>query len=103
MHLEVVQCLSHEQKSSRRHCQRNRRSQGRKTCFACRKAERGQAQPQLYGTSYFFVKIAPIGQTLVWKCLRSSASSRKYDAHHSWEAVPALCPNRDLDANQASG
>jgi hypothetical protein len=38
-----------------RHLQENRLSQGRKTGFACGKAEKGQAQPQLYGTSYFFV------------------------------------------------
>jgi hypothetical protein len=62
MDLEVLHPLCHEQESSLRHLQRNRLSQGRKTCFTCRKAERGQAQPQLYGTSYFFVKMALIGQ-----------------------------------------
>jgi hypothetical protein len=62
MDLEVLHSLCHEQESSLRHLQRNRRSQGRKTCFTCRKAERGQAQPQLYGTSYFFVSFALIGQ-----------------------------------------
>src|SRR6266487_5311440 len=61
MDLEVLHPLCHEQESSLRHLQRNRRSQGRKTCFTCRKAERGQAQPQLYGTSYFFVSFALIG------------------------------------------
>jgi hypothetical protein len=37
-------------------------SLGRKTSFACVRTEIGQAHPQLYGTSYFFVKITPIGQ-----------------------------------------
>ena len=31
-------------------------------CSTCRKEEIGQTQPQLYGTSYFFVKITPLGQ-----------------------------------------
>ncbi len=62
MDLEVLHFLCYEQETSLRHLQRNRLSQGRKTCFACRKAERGQAQPQLYGTSYFFVSFALISQ-----------------------------------------
>src|SRR5260370_41089668 len=62
MDLEVLHPLCHEQESSLRHLQRNRLSQGRKTGFTCRKAERGQAQPQLYGTSYFFGKMALTGQ-----------------------------------------
>src|SRR5260370_16877377 len=61
MYLEVLHFLCYEQETCLRHLQRNRLSQGRKTCFACRKAERGQAQPQLYGTSYFFVKMALTG------------------------------------------
>jgi hypothetical protein len=62
MDLEVLHFLCYEQETSLRHLQRNRLSQGRKTCFACRKAERRQAQPQLYGTSYFFVSFALISQ-----------------------------------------
>jgi hypothetical protein len=36
-------------------------SRRRKTGFECMKAEREQAQPQLYGTSYLFVKIVLTG------------------------------------------
>jgi hypothetical protein len=35
-----------------------------KNAFACRKAEKEQAQPQFYGTSYFLVRITPIGPTV---------------------------------------
>ncbi len=36
--------------------------QGRETCFKCLKEEKEQAQPQLYGTPYFSVRIALTGQ-----------------------------------------
>ena len=36
--------------------------QGRETCFTCLKEEKEQAQPQLYGTPYFSVRIALTGQ-----------------------------------------
>jgi len=39
-------------------------SRRRKTCFACMKAGKEQAQPQLYGTSYFLVKMALTGLLL---------------------------------------
>ncbi len=80
MDLEVLHLLGHEQESSLRHLQRNRRSQGRKTCFTCRKAERGQAQPQLYGTSYFFVSFTLIGQE----------GKRRRQYRDPWEETPAL-------------
>jgi hypothetical protein len=35
--------------------------QGRETCFKCLKEEKEQAQPQLYGTQYFSVRIALTG------------------------------------------
>ncbi len=37
--------------------------QGRETCFKCLKEEKEQAQPQLYGTPYFSVRIALTGLT----------------------------------------
>ena len=44
--------------------------QKRKNNLAGKKAEREQTQPQLYGTSYFFVKMALTGQqaveTIAW-------------------------------------
>ncbi len=36
--------------------------QGRETCFKCLKEEKEQAQPQLYGTPYFSVRIALTGR-----------------------------------------
>ena len=38
-------------------------SRRRKTCFACMKAGKEQDQPQLYGTSYFLVKMALTGHS----------------------------------------
>jgi len=61
MYFEVLHLLCHEQESRLRHLQRNRFLTERKTCFECRKVERVQAQPQLYGTSSFFVSFALIG------------------------------------------
>src|SRR6266705_2897737 len=40
--------------------------QGRETCFKCLKEEKEQAQPQLYGTQYFSVRIALTGHLQYW-------------------------------------
>ncbi len=38
-----------------------------KSCFTCTKEEIGQAQPQLYGASYFFVRKTLLGPTAILK------------------------------------
>ncbi len=79
--LRVFHVLCREQKNCWRHCKKNKHSWEEEPSSTCRKEEIGQAQLQLYSTSYSFVRKTPIGH---WDALNEILSDPSYESNNEF-------------------